>query len=137
MGSPNSRQIDRLTGIAIPGLHVLHWMNTVYATSRMLPVCAPATHGNRDARVDFFRGLALLFIFIDHIPGNSLAWLTLHNFGFADAGEIFVALAGYAAFLAYARTFEDEGAAAGCIRGRSGREPAGRVAAWRSPEPCG
>jgi hypothetical protein len=81
----------------------------------MVPVAAPM-HGNRDARVDFFRGLALLFIFIDHIPGNSLAWFTLHNFGFADAGEIFVVLAGYAAFLAYAKTFEDEGAAAGCIR---------------------
>jgi hypothetical protein len=91
-------------------------MSTVYATSRMVPAGAPASHGSRDARVDFFRGLALLFIFIDHIPGNSLAWFTLHNFGFADAGEIFVALAGYAAFLAYAKTFEDEGAAAGCVR---------------------
>src|SRR5262245_25548241 len=70
----------------------------------------------RDARVDFFRGMALLFIFIDHIPGNSLAWFTLHNFGFADAAEVFVALAGYAAFFAYTKTFDAQGAAAGAAR---------------------
>jgi hypothetical protein len=70
----------------------------------------------RDARVDFFRGMALLFIFVDHIPGNPLAWFTLHNFGFADAAEIFVALAGYAAFLAYTRTFEECGAVVGVAR---------------------
>jgi hypothetical protein len=59
----------------------------------------------RDARVDFFRGLALVFIFIDHVPGNALAKVTLTNFGFADAAEVFVLLAGYASVLAYQRTF--------------------------------
>lgn len=60
----------------------------------------------RDTRIDFCRGIALIFIFIDHIPGNTFAKLTLTNFGFADAAEVFVLLAGYAAFLAYARTFD-------------------------------
>lgn len=55
----------------------------------------------RDARVDFFRGLALLFIFIDHIPNNSWAHATLKNFGFSDASEVFVLLAGYSAAIAY------------------------------------
>lgn len=55
----------------------------------------------RDARIDFFRGLALLFIFIDHIPNNSWANATLKNFGFSDASEVFVLLAGYSAALAY------------------------------------
>lgn len=55
----------------------------------------------RDLRVDFFRGLALVFIFIDHIPDNSWAYGTLRNFGFADASEVFVLLAGYSAGLAY------------------------------------
>jgi hypothetical protein len=55
----------------------------------------------RDARVDFFRGLALLFIFIDHIPNNSWANATLKNFGFSDASEVFVLLAGYSAAIAY------------------------------------
>ena len=50
-----------------------------------------------------------MFIFIDHIPGNFLASLTLHKFGFSDAAEVFVALAGYAAFLAYYPSLESEG----------------------------
>ena len=56
--------------------------------------------------MDFFRGVALILIFVDHIPGNAFAKATLTNFGFADAAEIFVLLAGYAAFLAYAKAFE-------------------------------
>lgn len=55
----------------------------------------------RDPRVDFFRGLALVFIFIDHIPGNAWAQATLRNFGFADASEVFVLLSGYSAGIAY------------------------------------
>lgn len=57
----------------------------------------------RDHRVDFFRGLALIFILWDHIPQNPLGNLTLRNFGFSDAAEIFVFLAGYAAVLAYGK----------------------------------
>jgi hypothetical protein len=55
----------------------------------------------RDLRIDFFRGLALIFIFIDHVPDNSWAKITLKNFGFSDASEVFVLLAGYSAGLAY------------------------------------
>src|SRR5436190_22239455 len=61
----------------------------------------------RDTRVDFFRGLALIFIFIDHIPGNVFAKFTLTYFGFADAAEVLVVLAGWAAFLAYSRAFAE------------------------------
>jgi len=39
----------------------------------------------RDVRVDFFRGLALIFIFVDHIQENVLQYVTMQNFGFADA----------------------------------------------------
>jgi hypothetical protein len=70
----------------------------------------------RDLRIDFFRGLALLFIFIDHVPGNDLARLTLRNFGFSDAAEVFVLLAGFSAVLAYARTFDGQGFKAGTSR---------------------
>lgn len=55
----------------------------------------------RDLRIDFFRGLALVFIFIDHVPDNTWALATLKNFGFSDASEVFVLLAGYSAGLAY------------------------------------
>lgn len=72
--------------------------------------------GQRDLRIDFFRGLALIFIFIDHIPDNKLANFTLKNFGFADAAELFVVLAGFSAVLAYGKTFETQGWKAGSTR---------------------
>lgn len=55
----------------------------------------------RDQRIDFFRGIALVFIFWDHMPDNVLGRLTLRNIGLSDAAEVFVFLAGYAAALAY------------------------------------
>ncbi|WP_425929853.1 OpgC family protein [Pseudomonas sp. NyZ201] len=70
----------------------------------------------RDHRIDFFRGLALVFIFWDHIPGNPLANLTVRNFGFSDAAEIFVFLAGYAAVLAYGKVALRDGWVVACVR---------------------
>ena len=67
------------------------------------------TINGRDHRIDFFRGLALIFIFWDHIPHNPLAELTVRNFGFSDAAEIFVFLAGYAAVLAYGKIAQRDG----------------------------
>ena len=63
----------------------------------------------RDARVDVVRGFALLTIFVDHIPRNAPALLTLHNFGFSDAAEIFVLLAGYSSMIAYGGLFQRAG----------------------------
>jgi hypothetical protein len=75
----------------------------------------PSKEHDRDIRVDFFRGAALILIFIDHIPGNMFARFTLTNFGFADAAEIFVLLAGIGAFLAYAKAFA-EGSGTGLVK---------------------
>src|ERR1700712_3446147 len=55
----------------------------------------------RDLRVDFFRGLALWWIYTDHIPGDVLGELSLRNFAMCDATEVFVLLAGYGAGLSY------------------------------------
>ena len=55
----------------------------------------------RVVSVDFWRGIALAIIFIDHMPGGFLARLTPRNFGFSDAAETFVFLAGIAASFAY------------------------------------
>nr|WP_294517626.1 OpgC domain-containing protein [uncultured Rhodopila sp.] len=55
----------------------------------------------RDLRVDFFRGLALWWIYTDHIPGDVLADVSLRNFAMCDATEVFVLLAGYGAGLSY------------------------------------
>ncbi|MFC5066800.1 OpgC family protein [Flaviflagellibacter deserti] len=57
--------------------------------------------------VDFWRGLALVTIFVNHIPGNAFEHLTHRNFGFSDATEIFVMLAGVAAALAYLPQFAE------------------------------
>lgn len=62
---------------------------------------SPGITKERDLRIDFFRGLALIFIFIDHVPNNGWSKATFKNFGFADASEVFVLLAGFSAGLAY------------------------------------
>lgn len=63
----------------------------------------------RDLRVDFFRGIALWLIFIDHIPPNWLNQYSLRNFAFCDAAEVFVLLAGYAAAMAYGSSYDRSG----------------------------
>jgi len=63
----------------------------------------------RDIRLDLFRGLALWFIFLDHIPTNIVSWLTIRNYGFSDATEIFVFISGYTAVIAYSRMMDREG----------------------------
>jgi len=77
---------------------------------------ATAGKPERDPRIDVMRGLALLMIFVDHIPDDRLNRVTLHNFGFCDAAEVFVLLAGFSAVLAYGRLFERDGAVSGLRR---------------------
>src|SRR5258707_8718224 len=63
--------------------------------------------------IDFWRGLALLMIFIDHVPENVFQHVTQKNFGFSDAAELFVFLSGVSVALAYGtRFFEGETAVA-------------------------
>ncbi len=64
---------------------------------------------NRDLRIDFFRGLALWWIFTDHIPDDWLGNLSIRNFALCDATEVFVLLAGYAAGIAYGGTMRKQG----------------------------
>jgi hypothetical protein len=68
-----------------------------------------AVPSGRDLRLDFFRGLALWFIFLDHIPDNIFNWITVRNYGFSDATEIFVFISGYTAVIAYGRMMMREG----------------------------
>jgi hypothetical protein len=55
----------------------------------------------REYRIDFFRGLALAIIFIDHVPDNFFSFLTPKNFGLSDAAEAFVLISGMSAAYAY------------------------------------
>ena len=70
---------------------------------------APVTTTGRDLRLDLFRGLALWLIFLDHIPSNIVNWITIRNYGFSDAAEIFVFISGYTAAFVYGRTMDQRG----------------------------
>ncbi|MBC2837484.1 OpgC domain-containing protein [Gemmobacter straminiformis] len=59
----------------------------------------------RDPRLDVFRGLCLVMIFINHVPKNLYEDYTSRNFGFSDAAEGFVLMSGIAAGLAYSADF--------------------------------
>jgi hypothetical protein len=45
--------------------------------------------------IDFWRGLALVSIFINHIPGFYFERFTHKNIGVSDSAELFVFLAGW------------------------------------------
>jgi hypothetical protein len=63
----------------------------------------------RDLRLDLFRGLALWLIFLDHIPSNAVSWITIRNYGFSDATEIFVFISGFTAAFVYGRAMREHG----------------------------
>src|SRR5262245_14598302 len=63
----------------------------------------------RDLRLDFFRGLALFCIFLDHLPNNFLAQFTLQSVMFADAAEVFILISGYTTGMVYGRALERQG----------------------------
>jgi hypothetical protein len=65
--------------------------------------------GERELRLDLFRGMALWLIFIDHLPPNILTWFTIRNYGFSDATEIFIFISGYTAAFVYGRAMLEQG----------------------------
>src|SRR6201987_1909312 len=78
---------------------------TPIATAPALPVVPT----ERDLRLDLFRGIALWLIFLDHIPSNIVSWITIRNYGFSDATEIFVFISGYTAAFVHGRAMRDRG----------------------------
>ena len=64
----------------------------------------------RDLRLDFFRGVALFSIFVDHIPNNVMARFTLQSVALADAAEVFILISGYVAGMVYGRALDRQGA---------------------------
>ena len=109
-GSENDRE-ERLPGNAC-------WTGCTGSGHAAIAVPRPGSGkgANRDYRLDFFRGLALLFIFIDHIPDNTISYFTLRSFAFCDAAEVFIFISGYTAALVYAPVFDREGVAMGVAR---------------------
>ena len=70
----------------------------------------------RDLRLDWFRGIANWWIFLDHIPNNVATWITPRNFGFSDAADLFVFMSGYTVAFVYARLMLDRGFLVGVTR---------------------
>jgi hypothetical protein len=70
---------------------------------------APVVTTGRDLRLDLFRGIALWLIFLDHIPSNVVAWVTIRNYGFSDATEIFIFISGYTAAFVYGKAMRERG----------------------------
>jgi len=64
---------------------------------------------NRDARIDFFRGVALWSMFIDHLIKSWLRAITLKEYAFCDSAELFVLLSGISAGIVYQRALAREG----------------------------
>lgn len=60
--------------------------------------------------------MALLMIFVDHVPGDVLGRGTMQNFSFCDAAELFVLISGMSSMLAYGKAFDRNGAAVGFNR---------------------
>jgi hypothetical protein len=69
----------------------------------------PPDECGRDLRIDACRGIALWWIFLDHVPNNVGCWLTLRNYGFSDAAELFMFISGMTCALAYGRAHRCEG----------------------------
>ncbi|HET6520808.1 MAG TPA: OpgC domain-containing protein [Geminicoccaceae bacterium] len=70
----------------------------------------------RDPRLDFFRGFALLVIFVAHIPWNWYANFIWARYGLSDAADLFVFMSGYAAAIAFGGTFRRAGFLLGTVR---------------------
>jgi len=62
-----------------------------------------------DLRIALLLGIANWFLFLDHIPHNAVNSITLRNFGFSGATDLFVFVGGYAATLIYARMAMERG----------------------------
>lgn len=96
---------DQVTGSTIAG--------TAKPAEAKPRAAAPAISlpaiGERELRLDLFRGLALWLIFIDHLPPSLLTWFTIRNYGFSDATEIFIFISGYTAAFVYGRAMLESG----------------------------
>jgi hypothetical protein len=101
--------VDRVAGPPLAGTADVIARGAASAPAAAAPAASLALGGERELRLDLFRGLALWLIFIDHLPPNLLTWLTIRNYGFSDATEIFIFISGYTAAFVYGRAMRDSG----------------------------
>jgi hypothetical protein len=80
----------------------------------------PVRNGmSRNQAVDFFRGLGLWLLFVNHLSPNVWAHFTPAQFGYSDFAEIFVFLSGYVSASMYERAFQSGGITAAVAKFRT------------------
>jgi hypothetical protein len=86
-------------------------MITVVDSNSMTAAALPLKPAKRprDVRLDVFRGLCLVIIYVAHIWDNPWASFIPARFGFSDATEIFVFCSGMASAVAFGGTFAKRG----------------------------
>ena len=62
-----------------------------------------------DLRPCLLLGIAAWFLFLDHVPHNAVSLLTMRNFGFSGATDLFVFIGGYTAAVLYGRMMLERG----------------------------
>jgi hypothetical protein len=62
-----------------------------------------------DLRLSLLLGIAVWFLFLDHVPHNAVSALTLRNFGFSGATDLFVFVGGYIAAIVYGKMMLERG----------------------------
>lgn len=62
-----------------------------------------------DLRICLLLGIAAWFLFLDHVPHNAISLLTMRNFGFSAATDLFVFVGGYTAAVLYGRMMLEHG----------------------------
>ena len=63
-----------------------------------------------------FCGIANWFIFLDHIPNDVVNWITIRNYGFSGASDLFIFISGYTASIVYGRMMLERGYLVGATR---------------------
>jgi hypothetical protein len=106
---------DRVAQAASGGKAVPVAPSALVSPSASKPTFALAS-GQRELRLDLFRGLALWLIYIDHVSPDLLTWFTIRNYGFSDAAEIFIFISGFTAALVYGRATFESGFVIGTAR---------------------
>src|SRR3954453_21539801 len=62
-----------------------------------------------DLRPSLLLGIAAWFLFVDHVPHNAVSAMTMRNFGFSGATDLFVFVGGYIAAILYGKMMLERG----------------------------
>jgi hypothetical protein len=76
-------------------------IETLFIYGTVMSSVSPSNAARRVDSIDFWRGIVLIAILCDHIPGNLIEKATPRNFALSDSAEAFVFLSGVSVALAH------------------------------------